>query len=466
MSDGPADDQQLEARDELYVRADLNMPGRQWSLLISPTPNCLAAHVPWAARQALAGGLLYTALLGAYVLNRIGHATKIEGLATELSDANEDLKAEVTERKQAEEALTYQVRLLENVSDAVIASDERFVTTAWNQAAEKMYGWTADEILGRPTAEVLWPEFVGVEPDEVFRRLLEEGSFEGEVIHPRKDGTRIHTEARAIALRDEDGRLTGFVSIDRDITERKRAEEALKQQARDLERSNRELEQFAYVASHDLREPLRMISSYTQLLASRYTGRLDDDADEFIAYAADGAIRMQGLIDDLLAYSRLGANGRSLESTDCNAVLDQAVANLAAAINENQATVTHDELPTIQADASQLAQVFQNLIANAIKFRRADPPCVHVSSRLDGPEWVLSVRDNGIGIEPDYADRIFRIFQRLHTREEYPGSGMGLAICKKIIERHGGSIWVKSQTGKGATFYFTIRGADTGDDNS
>ena len=175
---------------------------------------------------------------------------------------------------------------------------------------------------------------------------------------------------------------------------------------------------------------------------------------------------MQGLIDDLLAYSRVGSNGRAPESTDCNAVLEQAVVNLAAAMEENHATVTHDELPTVQADPSQLGQVFQNLIANAIKFRKADPPCVHVSSRLDGPDWVFSVRDNGIGIEPEYAERIFTIFQRLHTREEYTGTGMGLAICKKIVEWHGGAIWVKSRAGEGATFYFTVPRGGTDNDYS
>ena len=217
-----------------------------------------------------------------------------------------------------------------------------------------------------------------------------------------------------------------------------------------------DLEQFAYVASHDLREPLRMVSSYTQLLGNRYKGKLDADADEFIGFAVDGAARMQILIDDLLAYSRVGANGVSQESTDCNAVFEIAVANLAATIEESGATVTHDDLPTVDGDASQLGQVFQNLIGNAIKFRREAPPSIHVSCQPDGQHWEFSIRDNGIGIDPEYADRIFVIFQRLHTREEYEGTGMGLAICKKIIERHRGEIWVNSEADEGATFYFTI----------
>ena len=205
-----------------------------------------------------------------------------------------------------------------------------------------------------------------------------------------------------------------------------------------LERSNQELQQFAYVASHDLQEPLRMVASFTQLLAQRYQGKLDADADEFIEYAVDGAIRMRQVIHDLLAYCQVGTHSKTLEPTDCNAVLEQTLANLRVTIEENQASVTHDELPIVEADAPQLGRVFQNLIANAIKFRRETRPCVHVSAQLEGAAWVFLVRDNGIGIDPEYAEQIFTIFQRLHTRKDYPGTGIGLAVCKKIVELHGG----------------------------
>jgi len=224
----------------------------------------------------------------------------------------------------------------------------------------------------------------------------------------------------------------------------------------ELLRSNVELQEFARIASHDLQEPLRMVVSYVQLLERRYKGKLDADADDFIGYAVDGVDRMQRMINDLLAYSRVDSSGESFQSTDCAAVLDEARANLQAVIEEAGAVITSDPLPTVGADRLQLVQLFQNLISNAIKFRGEEPPSVNVSAEQKGDEWVFSVRDSGIGIDPQYAERIFGVFQRLHGSEEYPGTGIGLAICKKIVERHGGRIWVESQIGKGSAFYFTI----------
>jgi len=237
---------------------------------------------------------------------------------------------------------------------------------------------------------------------------------------------------------------------------RKRAEEALAQKAQELARSNADLQHFAYIASHDLQEPLRMVSSYLQLLERRYKEQLDTDAREFIAYAVDGATRMQALINALLSYSRVGTRGKPFEPTDCSMILERALDNLKVAIEESNAVVTHDPLPTVMADDVQLTQVFQNLIGNAVKFHGERPPQVHIGARRGKGEWIFSVRDNGIGIDPQHFERIFMIFQRLHSQDEYPGAGIGLAVCKKIVERHGGRIWVESQPGEGSTFYFTI----------
>jgi len=251
-------------------------------------------------------------------------------------------------------------------------------------------------------------------------------------------------------LKEDRDRQTALARSNAELYER------TKKQAVELTRSNTELEQFAYVASHDLQEPLRMITGYLGLLAKRYKGKLDQDADDFIGFAADGAKRLKVLIADLLTYSRVGTRGKEFAPTDCGAVVAGTLRLLQIAIEESAATVTHDPLPTLMGDETQLLQLFQNLIGNAIKYRDSKPPLVHVSCKQEGGNWLFSVRDNGIGIDPKYAERIFVIFQRLHGRDKYAGTGIGLAVCKKIVERHGGKIWVESEPGKGATFYFTI----------
>lgn len=263
-----------------------------------------------------------------------------------------------------------------------------------------------------------------------------------------------------IKSKDEIGELaSSFNKMAEDLSKTLVSKDKLEKTMEELARSNAELEHFAYIASHDLQEPLRMMKGFSQLLRRRYKGKLDSDADEFITYITDGATRMQRIIDDLLMYSRVGTRGKPFEPTDCKAILDQVLLNLQVVIQENKVAITHDPLPTVMADPSQMVQLFQNLLGNAIKFRGKEPPRIHISAKRKGNEWVFSVCDNGIGIDPQYAERIFMVFQRLHGKDEYPGTGIGLAICKKIVERHGGRIWVESELGKGSTFYFTLPAA-------
>jgi|SRR5580658_854626 signal transduction histidine kinase len=254
-------------------------------------------------------------------------------------------------------------------------------------------------------------------------------------------------------LKDQLARLPG--SVRRAVREKGLREEN-RQGQEDLARSNRDLEQFAYVASHDLQEPLRMVATYSQLLAERYRGKLDADADKYIHYAVDGALRMQKLVQDLLTFSRVGRQHLSLQSTDCNAVLQTALINLEAAIRESGAVVEQAQLPVVMADSSQLVQVLQNLIGNAVKFHGSEAPLIRVNAEAQAKEWVFSVADNGIGIAAEQAENVFIIFRRLHTRAEYPGNGIGLSICKKIIEQHGGRIWFESEPGRGSSFRFTL----------
>jgi signal transduction histidine kinase len=254
-------------------------------------------------------------------------------------------------------------------------------------------------------------------------------------------------------LKENLARLPG--SVRRAMRETKLRQDH-RQSQDDLARSNRDLEQFAYVASHDLQEPLRMVATYTQLLAERYRGRLDSDADKYIHYAVDGALRMQKLVQDLLDYSRVGRTGMALDNTDCNVALQAALRNLEAAIQESGAILEHAQLPVLLADSSQLVQVFQNLIGNAIKFRGSQTPLIRISAELRGKEWIFSVADNGIGIAAEHAESVFVVFRRLHAHAEYPGNGIGLSICKKIVEQHGGRIWVESEIGHGSTFRFTL----------
>lgn len=351
--------------------------------------------------------------------------------------------------------------LLEAAPDAMVVSDTAGRIVLVNAMAERMFGYSRGEMIGQPI-EVLVPSryrarHVGDREAYVHDPEPRYMADRRELFARRKDGSEFPVEISLIPVPTDAGMLV--TSAVRDVTERKAAQDALERKREALERSNAELEQFAYVASHDLQEPLRMVSSYAQLLARRYRGQLDEDADEFIGYMVDGAMRMQALINDLLAYSRVGTRSQPFQVTEADAVLRQVLSDLRAAIEESGAEVHSEPLPAVMADAAQLAQVFQNLISNAIKFRGDRPPRVRVDACREDGMVVFAVADNGIGIDPAYRDRIFLLFQRLHTRQDYPGTGIGLAICKKVVERHGGRIWVDAAPGQGTVFHFSIPAA-------
>lgn len=363
---------------------------------------------------------------------------------------------DLTAQKQREDQFAQLAAIVESSDDAIASIDLDRKIMSWNHGAERLYDYTKDEVIGRPVS-VLVPVEQACAWDHLIDRVVQgEGIERFETVRVRRDGRGVCVALTISPIKNSAGAITGVSAIGRDITERKQAEDALARRSEELAHSNAQLEQFAYVASHDLQEPLRTVTSFTQLLEKRYRGKLDRDADEFIQFIVDGAARMQGLISGLLAYSRVGSRGKELVTSECTTALQEAIENLRAAIADSNAIITHDALPTVKCDISQIAQVFQNLLSNAIKFRGDGAPRVHVGVERRLAEWIFSVADNGIGIDPQYAARIFEIFQRLHTHTQYPGSGIGLAITRKMIERHGGKIWVESQPQQGATFFFTL----------
>jgi len=349
--------------------------------------------------------------------------------------------------------------LLEAAPDAMVVVNQKGEIVLLNLQAEKQFGYRRDELLGQQVTNII--------PKGFAERLVADGLRSAEdalaqqigtgieLIGKRKDASEFPIELMLSPLGSAPSILV--TAAIRDISVRRAAERELARNVEELSRSNEELGQFAYIASHDLQEPLRMVASYTQLLSRRYKGKLDSDADEFIAFAVDGASRMQRLIQDLLAYSRVGTKENDMRDASSEEALRDALHNLHDAIADSGAQVTHDALPGVLADEGQLIQLFQNLIGNAIKYQSPGIPRVHVSAARDGgKQWIFSVKDNGLGIDPQYFERIFGMFQRLHKREEFAGTGIGLAICKKIVERHGGDISVESQPGQGSTFRFSL----------
>ena len=355
--------------------------------------------------------------------------------------------------RQNEEHLS---RIVQTLAEGVLIADRDGRFTLANAAAERILGLPAGEITKRTHND---PCFRARSPDgellQSAQHPCDRAVATGEPVRnvemwiDQPDGRRVFVSANASPLRDAAGEITGVVLSLNDITDYKRQQES-------LARSNAELKQFAYVVAHDLKEPLRTVASFTQLLAERYKGALDEKADQFISRAVSGTQRMARLIDDLLAYARAGSQAPDPQPVAAEAVFQSALANLEAAIQSSGATVAHTPLPVVLADPSELNQLFQNLIGNALKFRSDAPPSVEVSAERKGGEWIFSVRDNGIGIDPKHADRIFQVFERVHSHKQYSGSGIGLATCKKIVERHGGRIWVESEPGRGSTFRFAL----------
>ena len=372
---------------------------------------------------------------------------------------------EVGEGQRAREELArlsyLSALILTWAGEGIFGVDARGRFTFANPAAGVMLGYEPADLVGQSVHELIHHTRADGEPLPEDQSLLLAAYRDNDVYHVgddlfwRSDGVGFPVEYTSTPLREGDT-LVGTVVVFKDITERNLAEANLRQTMDDLARSNRELEQFAYIVSHDLQEPLRMVAGYMDLLVRRYSDRLDDDAREFIDYAVDGARRMRRLIEDLLEYSRVGTRGQRLQPVSLDKAVDDALANLQVAIEECGAIITRDQMPTVLGDHAQLAQLYQNLIGNAIKFRGDETPRIYLGAQRDGETWRLSVADNGIGIAPEEHERIFVLFQRLHARDEYPGTGIGLAVCRRIVERHGGKLRVQAEEDEGATFHFNL----------
>lgn len=373
-------------------------------------------------------------------------------------------RLEVQNALRASEELRIKNQVFEDSIASLIVADENGMITHVNPSFLRMWGYAIkEEATGKNVGSMFADP---ADANTVLEALAEHDVWEGRFVARRTDGSTFISHGYVTSLRNAAGELTGSQSTNLDVTPLVEAERQLEALNASLARSNQELEQFAYVASHDLQEPLRMVSSFTQLLAQRYEDKLDQDAKEFIGYAVDGANRMQRLIQDLLLYSRVATRGRTPEPIDAHDALGEAVSNLQVAIQETLALVTNDELPTVLGDHTQIVQLFQNLVGNAIKFHKpGEAPRVHVTAARSAKQpgfWIFEIADNGIGIEPRHFERLFVIFQRLHGKREYPGTGIGLALCKRIVERHGGKIWLESEAGVGTTVFFTLPSAERG----
>ena len=350
---------------------------------------------------------------------------------------------------EAADLYRMQVRELKNY--AMFTLDPQGIITSWNAGVEQLLGYSEKEWIGQHASMIFTPEEKAVEVCESEMQIAKERGFATDIRwHRHKSGTEFFANGSMNALLDEQGEHIGYAKIMSDETARKQLQDSLTE-------SNTALEQFAYVASHDLQEPLRTMSAYAQLLANRYEGKLDADADKFLKVIVSAAVRMGSLIQDLLVYARLTTENERPSSVALDEDLEAALTHLDQAIKDSGASVTHDPMPTLSVDRGQMVRLFQNLIGNAVKYRKPGQSSnVHISAEQRGAEWVISIRDNGIGFDPKYASTIFAPFKRLHTAEEYPGTGVGLAICRRIVQAQGGRIWAESVPGEGTTFFFTL----------
>jgi PAS domain S-box-containing protein len=388
-------------------------------------------------------------------------------LITPLFDQNKQLRGfikvtrDTTELKKANDALQGQADMLNLTYDAIILRDLDGTIRFWNAGAIKTYGYTEKDTLGKKTHTLFNTKFP-IPFEQIEQEILTQGRWEGEVLHHTQDGRRLVVASRQALKKDAEGKPIAVLEINSDITIHKQAEQR-KLALAEMKRVNIELEQFAYVASHDLQEPLRAVAGGLQILEKKYKGKLDQEADGLIDMAVDGAVRMRELISDLLSLSQVSSSKETFELIDLSTLFEQAEKNLAVTIKENGAKVSHGPLPTLIVEKTRFIQLFQNLISNAIKFRSDKTPEITLTTTSEEGIWRFALHDNGIGFEQQFADRVFEPFKRLHGRDKYPGTGIGLAICKRIVERHGGNIWVESEPGKGTTFYFAIPDAETTD---
>jgi PAS domain S-box-containing protein len=449
---------QLFALNEPHMRAALRGEAQRFERLASGHDGVQRHHLAMYLPDVLDG-----AVVG--FMSQVTDVTPLKQTQAELQAAIDRLEAEAQRRRAAEENLIDVAQslaiTLESIGAGFVGVDHDGRITRFNAVAQRVFEWDETDAVGQSLWEVFQredrpPQVSTMNPIDVLLAENFPADAGREVMAISRSGRRTPLDVHAGLTRSTDGSIRGLALVFRDLTLLRQAEDERARHLKELQRSNTELEQFAYVASHDLQEPLRMVANYTELLAKRYQGQLDEKADKYIHFASDGARRMQRLVADLLAYSRVGSQGQPLVATSSQQTLRGVLDVLRHVVREAQATIEFDRLPMVMADPSQLHQLLQNLVSNAIKFRGAASPHVVIRAEPDGVQWSFSVADNGIGLDMRFAERIFQMFQRLHEVGRYEGSGMGLAICKRIVERHGGRIWVESTPELGTTVRFTL----------